>query len=122
MSGKPGTTVQLDERGVAIVTIDNTARLNALSTRVMETLIGAGRGAGAAARAACGGAARGRGAGVHRRFGTPEVRLGIPSVVEAALLPQTDWLGTHAAIAFDRRHNRCGDRTRLGACRGSCSE
>ena len=185
MSGKPGTTVQLDERGVAIVTIDNTARLNALSTHVMETLIaaaealGSGPGLravvlrGAGERAFIGGADINEMAGfdaasarrfitlVHRscdvfrrlpvpviariqgytfgagvevaaacdirvagagaQFGMPEVRLGIPSVVEAALLPQIDRLGTHAATAFDRRHNRCGDGTRLGACRRGCS-
>ena len=152
MSGQPGTTVQLDERGVAIVTIDNTARLNALSTHVMETLIAAvealGREPalravvlrGAGERAFIGGAditemagldaasarrfitlvhrscdafrrlpvpviariqgyAFGAGvevaaacdirvAGTGSQFGMPEVRLGIPSVVEAALLPQ----------------------------------
>src|SRR4051794_20310612 len=41
MDGQPGATANLDERGVAIVTIDNAARLNALSTHVMETLIAA---------------------------------------------------------------------------------
>jgi enoyl-CoA hydratase len=152
MSGQPGATARLDERGVAIVTIDNTARLNALSTQVMETLIAAvealaGRPElravvlrGAGERAFIGGAditemagfdatsARGFITLVHRscdalrrlpvpviariqgyafgagvevaaacdiriaaigsQFGMPEVRLGIPSVVEAALLPQ----------------------------------
>jgi enoyl-CoA hydratase/carnithine racemase len=152
MSGQPGTTVQLDDRGVAIVTIDNTARLNALSTHVMETLIAAVEALsrepelravvlrGAGERAFIGGAditemagldaasarrfitlvhrscdtfrrlpvpviariqgyAFGAGvevaaacdiriAGTGSQFGMPEVRLGIPSVVEAALLPQ----------------------------------
>jgi enoyl-CoA hydratase/carnithine racemase len=148
----PGATVRLDDRGVAIVTIDNPTKLNALSTRVMETLIaaveGLGREPGLRAvvlrgegeRAFIGGAditemaefdavsARAFITLVHRscdafrrlpvpviariqgyafgagveiaaacdmriaaagsRFGMPEVRLGIPSVVEAALLPQ----------------------------------
>jgi enoyl-CoA hydratase len=152
MSGQPGTTVQLDERGVAVLTIDNTARLNALSTHLMETLIAAVEALepqpglravvlrGAGERAFIGGAditemaaldaqsARGFITLVHRscdairrlpvpviarlqgyafgagvevaaacdiriaaigsQFGMPEVRLGIPSVVEAALLPQ----------------------------------
>jgi enoyl-CoA hydratase len=152
MSGHPGATARLDERGVAIVTIDNTARLNALSTHVMETLIAAVEALerqpglravvlrGAGERAFIGGAditemaaldaqsARGFITLVHRscdairrlpvpviarlqgytfgagvevaaacdiriaaigsQFGMPEVRLGIPSVVEAALLPQ----------------------------------
>jgi enoyl-CoA hydratase len=152
MSEQPGATARLDERGVAIVTIDNTARLNALSTHVMETLIAAVEALerqpglravvlrGAGERAFIGGAdinemaaldaqsARGFinlvhrscdairrlpvpviarlqgyafGAGVEvaaacdiriaaigSQFGMPEVRLGIPSVVEAALLPQ----------------------------------
>lgn len=145
-------TVQRDERGVATVTIDNAARLNALSTPVMATLIATvdalGQDAGlrvvilrgAGERAFIGGAdinematmdatsarafitlvhrscdvfrrlpvpviARIRGyvfgAGVEvaaacdmrvaatdAQFGMPEVRLGVPSVVEAALLPQ----------------------------------
>jgi enoyl-CoA hydratase len=152
MSEQPGATARLDERGVAIVTIDNTARLNALSTHVMETLIAAVEALerqpglravvlrGAGERAFIGGAditemaaldaqsARGFITLVHRscdairrlpvpviarlqgyafgagvevaaacdiriaaigsQFGMPEVRLGIPSVVEAALLPQ----------------------------------
>jgi enoyl-CoA hydratase len=152
MSGQPGTTVQLDERGVAVLTIDNTARLNALSTHLMETLIAAVEALerqpglravvlrGAGERAFIGGAAITEmaaldaqsarwfitlvhrscdairrlpvpviarlqgyafGAGVEvaaacdiriaaigSQFGMPEVRLGIPSVVEAALLPQ----------------------------------
>jgi enoyl-CoA hydratase len=152
MSGQPGTTVQLDERGVAVLTIDNTARLNALSTHLMETLIAAVealepqpglravvlRGAGERAFIGCADinematldaqSARGFITLVHRscdairrlpvpviarlqgytfgagvevaaacdiriaaigsQFGMPEVRLGIPSVVEAALLPQ----------------------------------
>ena len=152
MSEQPGATARLDERGVAVVTIDNTARLNALSTRVMETLIAAVEALerqpglravvlrGAGERAFIGGAdinemaaldaqsARGFITLVHRscdairrlpvpviarlqgyafgagvevaaacdiriaaigsQFGMPEVRLGIPSVVEAALLPQ----------------------------------
>jgi enoyl-CoA hydratase len=152
MSEQPGATARLDERGVAIVTIDNTARLNALSTHVMETLIAAVEALerqpglravvlrGAGERAFIGGAditemaaldaqsARGfinlvhrscdairrlpvpviarlqgyafgagvevaaacdiRIAAVGSQFGMPEVRLGIPSVVEAALLPQ----------------------------------
>ena len=145
-------SVQRDERGVAIVTIENAAKLNTLNTPVMTDLIGAveGLGAdaelrvvvlrGAAERAFIGGAdikemanldpAAARafitlvhrscdvfrrlpvpviariqgyvfGAGVEiaaacdmrvasmdARFGMPEVRLGVPSVVEAALLPQ----------------------------------
>jgi enoyl-CoA hydratase/carnithine racemase len=152
MGERPGATADLDERGVATVTIDNAARLNALSTHVMETLIAAVEAIGgepglravvlrgAGERAFIGGAditemaeldaASARtfitlvhrscdvlrclpvpviariggyvfGAGVEiaaacdmriaatgSQFGMPEVRLGIPSVVEAALLPQ----------------------------------
>jgi enoyl-CoA hydratase/carnithine racemase len=144
--------VQRDARGVAVVTIDNPARLNTLNTPVMTDLIaavehlGADAGLravvlrGAGERAFIGGAdidemsaldpasarafitlvhrscdvfrrlpvpviARIRGyvfgAGVEvaaacdmrvastdAQFGMPEVRLGVPSVVEAALLPQ----------------------------------
>jgi enoyl-CoA hydratase/carnithine racemase len=145
-------SVQRDARGVAVVTIDNPARLNTLNTAVMTDLIAAVerlgsdealravvlRGAGE--RAFIGGADIDEMAGlepasarafitlVHRscdvfrrlpvpviariqgyvfgagvevaaacdmrvastdaRFGMPEVRLGVPSVVEAALLPQ----------------------------------
>ena len=145
-------SVARDARGVAVVTIDNPAKLNTLNTRVMTDLIAAVerlaaddtlravvlRGAGE--RAFIGGAdinemakldpASARafitlvhrscdvfrrlpvpviariqgyvfGAGVEvaaacdmrvaagdARFGMPEVRLGVPSVVEAALLPQ----------------------------------
>ena len=145
-------SVQRDERGVAVVTIENAARLNTLKTPVMIELIAAVeqltadetlravvlRGAGE--RAFIGGAdidemaemdpSRARafitlvhrscdvfrrlpvpviariqgyvfGAGVEvaaacdirvasgdAQFGMPEVRLGVPSVVEAALLPQ----------------------------------
>jgi enoyl-CoA hydratase/carnithine racemase len=145
-------SVARDARGVAVVTIDNPAKLNTLNTRVMTDLIAAVerlaaddtlravvlRGAGE--RAFIGGAdinemanldpASARafitlvhrscdvfrrlpvpviariqgyvfGAGVEvaaacdmrvaagdAQFGMPEVRLGIPSVVEAALLPQ----------------------------------
>ena len=145
-------SVGSDARGVAVVTIDNQAKLNTLNTPVMTELIavverlGADetlravvlRGAGerafiggadinemagldpASARAfitlvhrSCGvfrrlpvpviariqGYVFGAGvevaaacdmrvAGTDARFGMPEVRLGVPSVVEAALLPQ----------------------------------
>ncbi len=145
-------SVQRDTRGVAVVTIDNPARLNTLNTSVMTDLIDAverlGGDAslravvlrGAGERAFIGGADIDEMAGldaaaarafitlVHRscdvfrrlpvpviagiqgfvlgaglevaaacdirvastdgRFGMPEVRLGVPSVVEAALLPQ----------------------------------
>jgi enoyl-CoA hydratase/carnithine racemase len=151
MSGQPGASVQRDGRGVAVVTIDNPARLNTLSTRVMTELVGvverlaADTGLravvlrGAGERAFIGGADIDEMAGldpaaarrfitlVHRscdvfrrlpvpviariqgyvfgagvevaaacdmrvaatdaQFGMPEVRLGVPSVVEAALLP-----------------------------------
>ena len=144
--------VQRDVRGVAVVTIDNPAKLNTLNTPVMSDLVAAVErlGAdetlravvlrGAGERAFIGGAdinemanlepASARdfitlvhrscdvfrrlpvpviarikgyvfGAGVEvaaacdmrvassdARFGMPEVRLGVPSVVEAALLPQ----------------------------------
>jgi enoyl-CoA hydratase/carnithine racemase len=144
--------VQRDTRGVAVVTIDNAARLNTLNTAVMTELIAAAEhlGAdetlravvlrGAGERAFIGGADIDEMAGldsasarafitlVHRscdvfrrmpvpviarirgyvfgagvevaaacdmrvastdaQFGMPEVRLGVPSVVEAALLPQ----------------------------------
>src|ERR1044071_4755097 len=39
MKGQPGVTVQRDDRGVAVVTIDNPARLNTLSSHVMTELI-----------------------------------------------------------------------------------
>jgi enoyl-CoA hydratase len=145
-------SVQRDARGVAVVTIDNPAKLNTLNTPVMTDLIAAVErlGAddalravvlrGAGERAFIGGADINEMAGldpgsarafitlVHRscdvfrrlpvpaiarvqgyvfgagvevaaacdmrvastdaRFGMPEVRLGVPSVVEAALLPQ----------------------------------
>jgi enoyl-CoA hydratase/carnithine racemase len=141
-----------DARGVAIVTIDNAAKLNALSTSLMQSLFAAAEALGrdpllravvlrgAGDRAFIGGADIGEMAGldpasardfithVHRScdvfrrlpvpviaripgftfgaglevaascdirvasteaaFGMPEVRLGVPSVVEAALLPQ----------------------------------
>ena len=144
--------VQRDARGVAVVTIDNSAKLNTLNTAVMSDLIAAVEGLGADAtlravvlrgageRAYVGGADINEMAGldpasarafitlVHRscdvfrrlpvpviariqgyvfgagvevaaacdmrvaagdaQFGMPEVRLGVPSVVEAALLPQ----------------------------------
>jgi enoyl-CoA hydratase/carnithine racemase len=144
--------VQRDGRGVAVLTIDNPARLNTLNTPVMTDLIAAAErlGAdetlravvlrGAGERAFIGGADIDEMAGldadtarafivlVHRscdvfrrlpvpviariqgyvfgagvevaaacdmrvastdaQFGMPEVRLGVPSVVEAALLPQ----------------------------------
>ena len=144
--------VQQDARGVAVVTIDNPAKLNTLNTSVMTDLIGAVESLGqdqalravvlrgAGERAFIGGADINEMAGldaasardfitlVHRscdvfrrlsvpviaripgyvfgaglevaaacdirvastdaRFGMPEVRLGVPSVVEAALLPQ----------------------------------
>jgi enoyl-CoA hydratase/carnithine racemase len=150
--GMPGVNVRRDGRGVAVVTIDNAARLNTLNTPVMTGLIEAVERLGADAtlravvlrgageRAFIGGAdidemagldagsARAfitlvhRGCDVFRRlpvpviariqgyvfgagvevaaacdmrvaaigsqFAMPEVRLGIPSVVEAALLPQ----------------------------------
>jgi enoyl-CoA hydratase/carnithine racemase len=145
-------TVQIDERGVAFVTLNNAAKLNTLNTRVMTELIDAVEPLGAAEdlravvlrgagdRAFIGGADITEMAGldaasarefitlVHRscavfrrlpvpviariqgyvfgagvevaaacdmrvasadaQFGMPEVRLGVPSVVEAALLPQ----------------------------------
>ncbi|MEJ0017120.1 MAG: enoyl-CoA hydratase [Acetobacteraceae bacterium] len=151
MSGQAGITVSRDARGVAVVTIDNAARLNTLGTRLMTELVTAVEGLaadatlravvlrGAGERAFIGGAdidemagldpARARafitlvhrscdvfrrlpvpvvariqgyvfGAGVEvaaacdmrvassdAQFGMPEVRLGVPSVVEAALLP-----------------------------------
>jgi enoyl-CoA hydratase len=145
-------SVQRDTRGVAVITIDNAARLNTLNTPVMTELIavverlgadetlraavlrGAGErafiggadidemaglnpvsarafitlvhrscdvfrrmpvpviarikgyvfGAGVEVAAAC----DMRVAGTDAQFGMPEVRLGVPSVVEAALLPQ----------------------------------
>ena len=144
-------TVQRDARGVAVLTINNPAKLNTLNTPVMTDLIAAAEelGAdralrvvvlrGAGDRAFIGGADIGEMAGldgvsargfitmVHRscdvfrrlpvpviaridgwtlgagleeaaacdmrvaasgaRFGMPEVRVGLPSVVEAALLP-----------------------------------
>ena len=144
--------VQRDARGVAVVTIDNSAKLNTLNTAVMSDLIAAVEGLGADAtlravvlrgageRAFICGADINEMAGldpasarafitlVHRscdvfrrlpvpviariqgyvfgagvevaaacdmrvaagdaQFGMPEVRLGVPSVVEAALLPQ----------------------------------
>src|SRR5271169_5737449 len=144
--------MQRDARGVAVVTIDNPAKLNTLNTAVMSDLVAAVEALGidatlravvlrgAGERAFIGGAdinemadldpasarafitlvhrscdvfrrlpvpviARIRGyvfgAGVEvaaacdmrvastdAQFGMPEVRLGIPSVVEAALLPQ----------------------------------
>ncbi len=145
-------SVQRDERGVAVLTIENAAKLNTLNTSVMTDLIVAGEqlGAegrlrvvvlrGAGERAFIGGADINEMAGleprsarafitlVHRscdifrrlpvpviarvqgyvfgagveiaaacdmrvastdaQFAMPEVRLGVPSVVEAALLPQ----------------------------------
>jgi enoyl-CoA hydratase len=152
MTERTWVNVQQDARGVAVVTIDNPAKLNTLNTAVMTELIAAVerlgidaslravvlRGAGE--RAFIGGAdiaemaaldaasarpfitlvhrscdvfrrlpvpviARIQGyvfgagvevaatcdirvAAVGSRFGMPEVRLGVPSVVEAALLPQ----------------------------------
>jgi enoyl-CoA hydratase len=152
MTERTSVNVQQDARGVAVVTIDNAAKLNTLNTRVMTELVAAVeqlgtddrlravvlRGAGE--RAFIGGADINEMAGldvgsardfitlVHRscdvfrrlpvpviariqgyvfgagvevaaacdirvaaadaQFGMPEVRLGIPSVVEAALLPQ----------------------------------
>jgi enoyl-CoA hydratase/carnithine racemase len=152
MNRQPGVTVVRDERDVAVVTINNAARLNTLNTPLMTHLIAEVerlhddaalravvlRGAGE--RAFIGGADIDEMAGldadaartfitlVHRscdvfrrlpvpviariqgyvfgagvevaaacdmrvacgeaRFGMPEVRLGVPSVVEAALLPQ----------------------------------
>lgn len=152
MSGQSWVAVRLDERGVASVTIDNAAKLNALGSRVMEALIAAVEALGgepklravvlrgAGERAFIGGAditematldaasarefitlvhrscdvfrrlpvpviARIQGyvfgaglevaaacdmrvAAMGSQFGMPEVRLGVPSVVEAALLPQ----------------------------------
>ena len=152
MSERTWVDVRQDARGVAVVTIENPAKLNTLSTSVMTDLIAAverlGSDAGlravvlrgAGERAFIGGAdiaemaaldaASARafitlvhrscdvfrrlpvpviariqgyvfGAGVEvaaacdvrvaatgSRFGMPEVRLGVPSVVEAALLPQ----------------------------------
>jgi enoyl-CoA hydratase/carnithine racemase len=151
-AGMAWVSVQRDARGIAVVTIDNPAKLNTLNTAVMADLVAAVEGLGADAtlravvlrgageRAFIGGADIDEMAGldpasarafitlVHRscdvfrrlpvpviariqgyvfgagvevaaacdmrvaggdaRFGMPEVRLGIPSVVEAALLPQ----------------------------------
>jgi enoyl-CoA hydratase/carnithine racemase len=152
MSQQPGVTIARDARGVAMVTIDNPARLNTLNTNVMTHVIaeterlgedgtlravvlrGAGErafiggadidemtglntrsarefitlvhrccdvfrrlpvpviariqgyvfGAGVEVAAAC----DMRVASTDSQFGMPEVRLGVPSVVEAALLPQ----------------------------------
>src|SRR5271166_4050227 len=144
--------VQQDARGIAVVTIDNPAKLNTLNTAVMSDLVAAVEGLGldatlravvlrgAGERAFVGGADINEMAGLdpasarafitlaHRscdvfrrlpvpviariqgyvfgagvevaaacdmrvaasdaQFGMPEVRLGVPSVVEAALLPQ----------------------------------
>jgi enoyl-CoA hydratase/carnithine racemase len=152
MTEQTWVDVQRDARGVAVVTIDNPAKLNTLNTPVMTALIAAVErlGAdetlravvlrGAGERAFIGGAditemtgldpasarafitlvhrscdvfrrlpvpviARIQGyvfgagvevaaacdmrvAGADATFGMPEVRLGVPSVVEAALLPQ----------------------------------
>jgi enoyl-CoA hydratase len=152
MTERTWVNVRQDARGVAVVTIDNPAKLNTLNTRVMTELVAAverlGGGAslravvlrGAGERAFIGGADIAEMAGldagsarafitlVHRccdvfrrlpvpviariqgyvfgagvevaaacdirvaavgsQFGMPEVRLGVPSVVEAALLPQ----------------------------------
>ena len=152
MTGRTWVDVRRDARGVAIVTIDNSAKLNTLNTPVMTALIAAVERLGADAtlravvlrgageRAFIGGADIAEMAGldavsarafitmvhqscdVFRRlpvpviariqgyvfgagvevaaacdmrvaaadavFGMPEVRLGVPSVVEAALLPQ----------------------------------
>lgn len=152
MNQQPGVRVTHDTRGVAVVTIDNAARLNTLNTPIMTRLIAAVESLeadeslravvlrGAGERAFVGGAdiyemsnldpATARefitlvhrscdvfrrllvpviariqgyvfGAGVEvaaacdmrvastdAQFGMPEVRLGVPSVVEAALLPQ----------------------------------
>jgi enoyl-CoA hydratase len=152
MTERTWVDVRQDMRGVAVVTIDNSAKLNTLNTRVMTALIdaveklGTDEGLravvlrGAGERAFIGGAdiaemtglestsARAfitlvhRSCDVFRRlpvpviariqgyvfgagvevaaacdmrvasadatFGMPEVRLGVPSVVEAALLPQ----------------------------------
>jgi enoyl-CoA hydratase len=152
MAERNWVNVQQDARGVAVVTIDNPAKLNTLNTAVMSELIAAverlGIDAslravvlrGADERAFIGGAdiaemaaldgasarafitlvhrccdvfrrlpvpviARIQGyvfgagvevaaacdmrvAAVGSQFGMPEVRLGVPSVVEAALLPQ----------------------------------
>jgi enoyl-CoA hydratase len=152
MAEQSRVTVQIDERGVASVVLDNAAKLNTLNTPLMTELIGAVEQLGAAGnlravvlrgagdRAFIGGAditemagldaasarafitlvhrscavfrrlpvpviARIQGyvfgagvevaaacdmriAGADAQFGMPEVRLGVPSVVEAALLPQ----------------------------------
>jgi enoyl-CoA hydratase/carnithine racemase len=168
-------SVARDARGVAVVTIDNPAKLNTLNTAVMTDLIAAVEGLGSDAalrvvvlrgageRAFIGGAdiiemagldpASARafitlvhrscdvfrrlpvpviariqgyvfGAGVEvaaacdmrvastdARFGMPEVRLGVPSVVEAALLPQLigwgrtrQWLLTGDTIDAPKAH------------------
>ncbi len=152
MTEKAWVDVSMDERGVAVVTIDNAAKLNALSRPVAAALVASiealGRDdrlrvvilRGAGERAFIGGAdvrdlaeldassAAAFITGVHRAcdclrrcpvpviariqgfvlgagleiaaacdmrvasedavFGMPEVKIGIPSVVEAALLPQ----------------------------------
>jgi enoyl-CoA hydratase len=152
MTERTWVDVRQDARGVAVVTIDNPAKLNTLNTRAMTGLVAAverlGGDAslravvlrGAGERAFIGGADIAEMAGldagsarafitlVHRccdvfrrlpvpviariqgyvfgagvevaaacdlrvaavgsQFGMPEVRLGVPSVVEAALLPQ----------------------------------
>ena len=54
-------------------------------------------------------------------FGMPEVRIGIPSVVEAALLPKLIGHGRARRLLADRRDDRRGRGPRLGArrCRGA---
>ncbi len=177
--------VRQDDRGVAIVTIDNAAKLNTLNTPVMSELIAAVErlGAddalrvvvlrGAGERAFIGGAditemaaldpasARAfitlvhRSCDVFRRLPVPVIariegyvfgrrRRGCRRVRHARCRKRiavrhaggTAWrslrrgsgsaaaidrLGPHAATAADRRYHRCGDRTRLGVGRGSCS-
>lgn len=87
---------------VALVTIDNGARLNCLNTGLMDEFARAMSDlsqqpmlravvlTGAGDKAFVGGADIDEMAALDAegaRFGMPEVRLGIPSVVEAALLP-----------------------------------
>ena len=48
------------------------------------------------------------------KFGMPEVKVGLPSVVEAALIPEADRLGPCPRTAADRRDDRRRDRAALG--------
>ncbi len=65
------TSVERDERGVGILTIENEAKLNTLNTAVMTELIAAVEQLGRDPGSACGGTARRRRARLHRRRGYP---------------------------------------------------